>query len=312
MRDNIDRFGGDPGNVMIFGQSGGGWKVSLLMAMPAAQGLFHRAVVQSGSALQAALPEETGRLAAAVLDELGVTAGQLDKLHELPVESLVAAGQAAIRKTAQPIGVPFDMGAAMRHIGWSPTVDGAIIPRHPFDPTAPAISAGVPMLIGTVRNEFYMGVDNPEAGALTEEELTQRVGQMYGARSDATLAAYRRGNPGATPFELMALIAAEPVRQAAVTQAERKAALGAAPAYLYEFAWRTPVLEGSRARTTVATSRSCSTTSTATRPTPAARPRRGSWPRRSAKPGSTSPAAAIRTTPRCRTGRPTAPAAARP
>ncbi len=244
MRDNIARFGGDPGNVMIFGQSGGGWKVSLLMAMPAAQGLFHRAAVQSGSALQGALPEDTGRLAAAVLAELGVPAGQLDRLHDLPVESLIAAGQAAARKTAQPIGLPFDMGTAMRRIGWAPTVDGRIIPRHPFDPDAPAISAGVPMLIGTVRNEFYMGVDNPEAGALAEEELEKRIGGMHSARGAAILAACRRRNPGATPFELMALIAAAPVRQAAVTQAERKAALGAAPAWLYEFAWRTPVLDG--------------------------------------------------------------------
>jgi para-nitrobenzyl esterase len=244
VRDNIARFGGDPSNVMIFGQSGGGWKVSLLMAMPAAQGLFHRAVVQSGSAIQSALPEETSRLAAEVLAELGVTAGQLDKLQGFPVERLVAAGQAAVRKSAQPIGVPFDIGTAMRRIGWSPTVDGNILPRHPFDPTAPAVSANVPLLVGAIRNEFVMGVDNPEAGVLTEEELTQRVGKMYGARRDAILAAYRRCNPGATPFELLALIAAGPTRQAAVTQAERKAALEAAPAYLYEFAWRTPVLDG--------------------------------------------------------------------
>jgi para-nitrobenzyl esterase len=251
VRDNIARFGGDPGNVMIFGQSGGGWKVSLLMAMPAAQGLFHRAVVQSGSAIQCALPEETSRLAAAVLVELGIAANQLHKLHELPVEALIAAGQAATRKMARPVGVPFDIGTAMRRIGWSPTVDGAILPRHPFDPDAPAISASVPMLVGAIRNEFYMGVDNPEAGpegALTVEQLEQRAGQMYGtggaARSAAILAAYRRLNPGATPFDLMALIATGPTRQAAVTQAERKAALGAAPAYLYELAWRTPVLDG--------------------------------------------------------------------
>jgi para-nitrobenzyl esterase len=248
VRDNIARFGGDPGNVMVFGQSGGGWKVSLLMAMPAARGLFHRAAVQSGSALQGALPEDTGRLAAAVLDELGLTGRPLDRLHELPVETLVAAGQAAVRKTARPIGVPFDMGTAMRHIGWAPTVDGRIIPRHPFDPDAPAISAGVPMLIGTVRNEFTMGVDNPEAGALTEAELEARVSRMHGEGGAAILADCRRRYPAATPFELMALIAAGPVRQAAVAQAERKAALGAAlgaaPAWLYEFAWRTPVLDG--------------------------------------------------------------------
>jgi para-nitrobenzyl esterase len=97
VRDNIAAFGGDPGNVTIFGQSGGGGKVGTLMAMPAAQGLFHRAVVQSGSMLRMATPEDSGRLAHIVLNELGLAAQRIERLHELPVETLVMAARAARR-----------------------------------------------------------------------------------------------------------------------------------------------------------------------------------------------------------------------
>ncbi len=244
VRENIERFGGDPRNVMLFGQSGGGGKVSALMAMPAAKGLFHRSAVQSGSILRMGLPEDTGRLAAAVLAELGLSAGQLEALHTLPVERLLAAGQAAVGKLAKLAAESLDFNNIARRLGWAPTVDGTILPRHPFDPDAPSISADVPMLIGTNLNEFVSGVDNPDAYKLTEEDLVQRVRTRYGERSPTILNAFRRCYPGANPFDLLSLISTGRVRQSAVTQAGRKAALGAAPAYLYLFAWRTPVLDG--------------------------------------------------------------------
>ena len=104
VRDNIARFGGDPNKVTIFGQSGGGGKVGALMAMPAAKGLFHRAIVQSGSMLHAGTPEDTGRLAAAYLAELGLSKSELDKLHTIPTERLTTATFAAMRKSAPPHG----------------------------------------------------------------------------------------------------------------------------------------------------------------------------------------------------------------
>ncbi len=102
VRDNIARFGGDPNKVTIFGQSGGGGKVRALMAMPAAKGLFHRAIVQSGSMLHAGTPEDTGRLAAAYLAELGLSKSELDKLHTIPTERLTTATFAAMREVGPP------------------------------------------------------------------------------------------------------------------------------------------------------------------------------------------------------------------
>lgn len=245
IRDNIAAFGGDPNQVMIFGQSGGGGKVGTLMVMPAAKGLFHRAAVQSGSLLQMASHDDTGRLARAVLDELGLAASHLDQIHAIPVERLLLAAQEALRKTRPPWqqGIT-DFGRIAHHLGWAPVVDGRDIPQHPFDPTAPFISAEVPMLIGTNENEFVSGVDNPNAYALTGDDLARKVSALYGTRAGAILDAFRRQYPAAKPFDLLSLISTLSVRQAAVTQAQRKAALGAAPAYQYLFTWHTPVLDG--------------------------------------------------------------------
>ena len=244
VRDNIDRFGGDPKNVTIFGQSGGGGKVGCLMAMPAARGLIHRAIVQSGSMLHAGTPEDTGRLAAAFLEELGLSKSQVDKLQEIPVERLTPAVFAAMRKTARPPGPGSDLRAMLRSMGWIPTVDGDVLPAHPFDPAAPAVSAHVPMLIGTNLNEFVHGVDNPDAYSLTSEQLEARLKPRYGDRTAAVIKAYREEYPDARPFDLLSVISTAALRGGAVEQAKRKAALGAAPAYLYLFAWHTPMLDG--------------------------------------------------------------------
>ncbi len=244
VKANIANFGGDVGKVTIFGQSGGGAKVSTLMAMPAAKGLFHKAIVQSGSGLRMALPENTAKLAMGVLAELGLSNSQLGQLQTIPVQTLIAAGQAALRKLSPG-------GAGLRvfqrradRIGWAPTVDGKSLPQHPFDPTAPAQSAAVPMLIGTTLNEFTSGINNPNVDALTETELASRVKEMYGERAGQILSAFRKANPNAKPFDILSFISTVPTRHNAVTQAELKAAQGGAPAYLYLFAWQTPVLDG--------------------------------------------------------------------
>jgi para-nitrobenzyl esterase len=244
VRDNIARFGGDPKNVTIFGQSGGGGKVATLMAMPSAKGLLHRAIVQSGSMLRAGLPADSGKLAAAVLAELNLSKSQIDQLQTVPVERLTVAAFAAARKLAPSPGARADTSAMIRFLGWGPTVDGKVLPSHPFDPAAPAVSAHVPMLIGTNLNEFVHGVDNPEAFTLTSQQLEDRLRSRFGERTTAIIAAYRKEYPGARPFDLLSVISTASFRQAAVDQATRKAAQGAAPAYLYLFAWRTPMLDG--------------------------------------------------------------------
>src|ERR1044072_1952659 len=173
-----------------------------------------------------ATPENTPKLAAAVLSELGLGNAQLGQLQTLPVQTLIAAGQAAVRKLSPG-------GAGLRvfqrraeRIGWAPTVDGKILPQHPFDPTAPAISAAISMLIGTVLNEFPSGSNNPNVDALTEAELASRVKEMYGERSGQILSAYHNANPKAKPFDILSFISTVPTRHNAVTQAELKAAQG--------------------------------------------------------------------------------------
>jgi para-nitrobenzyl esterase len=241
VRDNIVNFGGDPGNVMIFGQSGGGGKVNTLMAMPSAKGLFHRAAVESGSLLNASTADDSAKLGAAVLEQLGLSASGMDKIQQVPVEQLIGAGLAAVRSLAPPMlpGGPF----RLPRIGWQPTVDGRNLPTEPCDPVAPAISRQIPLLVGTVLNEFATPLFDPKLTTLTEDELLKRVSLQYKGRGQQIIDVFRAAHPGESPGQLMSRISAAPVRQSAVTQAERQAALGA-PVYTYWFCWRTPVLDG--------------------------------------------------------------------
>jgi len=242
VRDNIGSFGGDPGNVTIFGQSGGGGKVSTLMAMPSAKGLFHRAIVQSGSMMRGSSVERSAKIAADVLSELGLSGSQVSQLHEIPYQKLIEAGGAVQRKNVRP-GPP-DVRKMADILVWAPVVDGNVLPRHPFDPDAPPLSAQVPMLVGTVLNEFLSGINHPEYESMTEAEVKERVTKIHGEKSAHIIEVFRQAHPKEKPFDILSRIQAAPVRQGAVTQCERKAAQGAAPAYLYWFTWKTPVLDG--------------------------------------------------------------------
>jgi para-nitrobenzyl esterase len=123
-------------------------------------------------------------------------------------------------------------------------VDGSILPAHPFDPQAPAVSANVPMIIGTTLNEFVTAINHPEYEDMTPADLEKRVASLFGGQAPQVLAAFRQRTPTASPFDLWSHIGASSVREAAIAQATAKAALGAAPAYLYWFTWQTPVLNG--------------------------------------------------------------------
>ena len=241
VRENIATFGGDPGCVTIFGQSGGGGKVLALMAMPAAKGLFHCAIVQSGPFLKSLSPAYSGRLAELVLAELDLSKSRVRELQSVPVDRLSGSAAEAMKK------MPSHQGSIRQVYGennWGPTVDGLILPRHPFDPGAPEISADVPLLTGSNLHEFMNGLDRPEAQAMQMDELHRLVSQEFVERSEEIIDAYRRDYPRATPFDLYATIAASSFRRLACEQASRKAALGRAPAYSYIYAWRTPVLDG--------------------------------------------------------------------
>jgi len=247
VRDNIRGFGGDPANVTVFGQSGGGGKVTALMAMPRASGLFHKAIVQSGSMIHMPGPDRTAELAAAVLKNLGLTRASIEQVHSLPVEHIVAAGVAAAKSVYPPpdFSKPFDFGRHAELIAWAPTVDGAILPESPFRDKAPAVSARIPLMVGTTRTEFGIGWLWEKFEDYSSQELSAAIINGHGKeRGERLLDALRRGHPEAKPCDLFALWQSSGVRLAALHQATAKAAQGGAAVYSYLFAWNTPVLDG--------------------------------------------------------------------
>ncbi|MGA8036819.1 MAG: carboxylesterase/lipase family protein [Candidatus Acidiferrales bacterium] len=243
VRDNAGAFGGDPNVVTIFGQSGGGGKVNALLAMPSAKGLFHRAIVESGSLLTAQNEENSSKLADALLAKLGLDAGSVDKLQTLPVDQVEAA---AVAVTARPN--PGSGRIDFRHIGallgWAPVVDGRVLPRQPYDPDAPGQSAAIPLLVGTTLNEFVTATSHPEFMEMNDDMLKTRVQSVFSDKADKVIGAAKQVYPNAKPFQLWSVIAVSSVRGSALRQAQLKSTQGGAPAYCYQFAWQTPVLSG--------------------------------------------------------------------
>lgn len=247
VRDNIANFGGDPANVTIFGQSGGGGKVNALLAMPKARGLFHKAIVQSGSMRRMLTPDFPARLTNAVLKEAGVSKARWKDLQEMPFDRLVAAAAVAAKKV-YPEGdysKPIDFSRHCEFNAWGPTVDGRLLPEHPFWTAAPAAAAGVPLIVGSTLTEFGVGYLNPDFEKLTFEELRSRIVNGHGSKDGQRIfEAFRRGHPDAGAAKLYATWFSSGTRHAAVQQAALKAAQGGAPAYLYLFAWDSPILDG--------------------------------------------------------------------
>ena len=245
VRDNIENFGGNPQMVTIFGQSGGGGKVSTLMAMPAAKGLFHRAIVESGSILQGIPQENAQKVTDAIVGELGLTAATIGKIQTLPHQQILTAADKVLRERRPKVagGIP-NFRRLSTLLGFGPVVDGKTLPNHPFDPVAPPISADIPMIIGTNLNEFVTALNHPEFEAMSEADLETRVREIYGESTLGVIGAFRQRTPRDKPFDLWSRIAASGVRGSAIEQARLKAAQGRAPAYLYWFTWQTPILNG--------------------------------------------------------------------
>jgi para-nitrobenzyl esterase len=235
VRDNIGSFGGDPGNVTIFGESGGGAKISTLLAMPAAKGLFYRAIVESGSLLRLGDRTSGTALTREVLAVLGLDESRVDELERVPAADLLATlGRAP---------------AARSLLGLGPVVDGLTVPRQTWDPAAPAEAAGVPLLVGNCKDELtlfvagFMPDDTEAVFRLDDAGLRERLvaWSIPAGEVEPLLALYRRDHPHETPSDLFFRIAADRgARWNAVRQAELKVAQGGSPVFMYYFTWNTP------------------------------------------------------------------------
>ncbi len=226
VHDNIENFGGDPGNVTIFGQSGGGGKVSTLLAMPPAKGLFHRAIIQSGANLKGVSKEDATKSAQLLMAKLNVKT--VDDLQKVPMQQLIQATNST------------------RGLRLAPVLDGASLPRDPFSPDAPAMSADIPVLLGTVETEVTFFPTTP-LDPIDDAALLARVKRA--ARADDAQAKhlidlYRQGRPGVSDIDLALILESDTsFRPSVVAEAELKSAQKA-PVYMYYFTWRSPVRDG--------------------------------------------------------------------
>jgi len=240
VRDNIARFGGDPERVTIAGQSGGGGKVSALMAMPEAKGLFHRAVIMSGSFSPAQAQSDARALTGALFDQLGLQRGTVDALSSVEPERLVQAGEAAIRRVHGPAGVPgLGRGRLGPIKGWSPVADGGVLPVGVWQNAAPPISSQVPMLIGNVRDEFKL-----PGMVFDQEGLRELASRIHGQSAPALLAALSTEFPALSPNEKAGILTGVQFHNAAVDQCVLKARQGGAAVWQYWFVFSPDLLDG--------------------------------------------------------------------
>ena len=233
VRDNIAAFGGDPSNVTIFGESGGGAKVSTLMAMPAAKGLFHKAIVESGPGLKGVPKDAATKDAKDLLAQLKIT--DIKALQSVPADQIV--------KAAFAVAAQRGPGSEIRFL--APVVDGAVLPADPFDPAAPAQSADVPLIIGTNKDEMTLFMaGQPWFGKLTDEQLAAQTAMMGGPNAPTVLAALKKAHPDYSPTYLMTeFVTTTFMWGGSVTLATRKAAQSA-PVYMYQLVWETPIGNG--------------------------------------------------------------------
>jgi para-nitrobenzyl esterase len=228
VRDNIENFGGDPKNVTIFGQSGGGAKTSTMLATPAAKGLYHRASVQSGSSLKLTTRERATQNAEVLLKQLGIAKNRIADIQKVSWQQLLEAQVAA--------------GAAVPGTGFSPVVDGKYLPHHPFDPVAPPESADIPLMVSTTLEDAALALSNFD---LNDAGLKTLLEQRYKTKAAEIFALYRKYYPQKSAYLVQAEVMTDSgFRRSAIKQAELKAAQGKAPIYMYQWDWPTPSFGG--------------------------------------------------------------------
>jgi para-nitrobenzyl esterase len=237
VRDNIAAFGGDPARVLAYGESGGGWKTSALLAMPAASDLFQTACLMSGPSLRCQTAEQGTALAEATLDALGIKPAQLAELHDIPGEQLMAAQQA----------VGMGMSGIGTGRGFSPVLDGTFITMDPIDAINTGGAPKVPMMIGTCRDEFrtFLLASPPPDGPIDNHWLHERLRPFLGDHTEAVVAGYRSSRPDASLADLEMVISTDYfMRVPSIRMAEACAGVGSEGVFMYRFDWESPVFDG--------------------------------------------------------------------
>ncbi len=235
VHNNIANFGGDPGNVTIFGQSGGGGKVTTLLYSPSAKGLFHKAIMQSGGGGRFSNKEATQKLGPAILKELGLKNSEVEKLKDVPYDELLAAGNRAVASLA---------GEGFSRMGWAPSCDGVFIPLQPGDPGAEDLAKDIPVIMGSNQVEF--GGFGAAAVALNADEATviESLRNTYADKTDAYVAAYKKAYPNTKmPSDMAGVdMMFRPMLLEFVTL--KSSVPDGAPIYNYVFKWNAPHLDG--------------------------------------------------------------------
>jgi para-nitrobenzyl esterase len=243
IRDNVENFGGDPGNVTLMGESGGGLKISTLLGMPSAKGLFHRAIIESGPGLSVRTREQAAELTERFLHRLGLDKSKYAELTEVPLARLLEVQALTASNRFYPHDAPIPSTLAG---SYGPVLDGEVIPKNMFDPVATPLSSEVPTMIGYNKNEgtFFMFQD-PQLFGLDDAGVATRVKSIAPKDPERVLKVYKAKYPDLSPTKLLVQISTDAVMGArSVVLAERKAALRRAPVYMYRFDWQSPAFNG--------------------------------------------------------------------
>jgi para-nitrobenzyl esterase len=237
VKNNIANFGGDPGNVTIIGQSGGGAKVTSLMNMPAAKGLFHKAVALSGSSLAGTNKEYAEKLGLTIMEEAGLKPGKIDKLQQIPWREYIDIANRAVNKMgdeAKRMGI--------QRGGFSPVADGTHVNADNFFTDPNQFSANIPLMLCSTFHEQNPDRTDASLETISLAEVKEKIKPRFGDKTSDIVDAYARNFPKARPIELWALIVSN--RKSVVATADAKASQQKAPVYVAWFGWQPPLFDG--------------------------------------------------------------------
>ncbi len=237
VRENIEAFGGDPNNVTLFGVSGGGRKISQLLGMPAARGLFQRGIIQSGAHPRGVPQQRATDFAQRFLDHLGIAPSEIHRLQAMPWPELNDRLYGWLKDASDPAT---GFGIALL----SPSIDGKHMPADAFGQVAAPSAQDIPIIIGTTRHESAILLSqDPAWAAIGEDRLIDEVEKVVGTHAASLIAAVRENRPGATPYDVLVALGSEDRRRLSLQIASRHAAAGS-PVYFYQFAWESNHREG--------------------------------------------------------------------